>query len=241
MRHGRSVGHEIECRARVIRAEVELGQVARSVNADRVGGSRVEARRRVRREPVLIAVPNHGEHAVVFAGRLRHRPGDRAGLRPRHVVHILRLPRRDVRRDEGERNRARRLDSRAIQGRSLRVGQSEKPTVIVPSWAIAAAVILITKPGRTNATRLRIRIERFLVSVKRPCHSAAQDQRQDKPAEYRSVFDSESDHKSSSTCSDTLVISSEGWRPSPEDPESSTPREMPPTLRPPRDRRRSPV
>ena len=111
----------------VIRAQIELGQVARTVDADAMGESRIPRRRLafgLGRECIDVFAVGHllGGPAGIRARLNRRHLGDGAGLRARGVGVKLRLPLRDVRTKEAHRDGARRGDSVPIQGQSFGVG-----------------------------------------------------------------------------------------------------------------------
>src|SRR5262249_37453794 len=75
-RNSRSVGHEIKDGACVISTEVELGQIAGSVDANCMGGGLVETGRSTGRKGVAVFVIGGREDTIRFGSSLGHCAGN---------------------------------------------------------------------------------------------------------------------------------------------------------------------
>ena len=161
---GRTVGHEVEGCACVIRAQVKLGQVTRCVDADRVCGRPIEARWRVGRERVAVPSPDLSEDAVGLGGRLSHRAGDRAGRAAGYVVDILLFVPAGSYAAMKLSEIAPGVDT-PVRSNGTPLGSvTEKTVLIVPSWAISADVMLDDESRtykRNHASRRRRRLFGF--------------------------------------------------------------------------------
>ena len=145
-RHRRAIGNKIESRACVVRTQVELGQVSRSVYADGVRRCRDQTCWRLGREGIAISVPDRREITVRFGSSLGHRPGTRHRLATSNVVDILLLALWDVRSDE-LRPIAPGVDI-PVRSSGAPFGSSRvKTTLIVPSSATSADCNLDDQAG----------------------------------------------------------------------------------------------
>jgi hypothetical protein len=99
--HRRAARNEVERRAGVVRAQIEFGQVSRSVDADGVRGSGIESGGRFGLEDILILSGGElrGEAAAIGA-RLIGGGDYLAGGNPCGVGSVLSLIVRKHRRDE---------------------------------------------------------------------------------------------------------------------------------------------
>ena len=119
-------GDEIECLAGVVRPEIELLQIARSIDPDGVGcGTIVAGRSFGPKDISILAVSKLGVNTPGIGARLADRSTDSARSVAGGVRDILLLALRNTRGYEAKSDGSGRADPFPIEGKAARIGKSK--------------------------------------------------------------------------------------------------------------------
>src|SRR5580692_2473059 len=119
-----AVGHEIECGAGVVCAQVISSETARAVNTDRIGGGWVEPGSFGLERIGILAGPDRDRSTARIRSGLIGGRYYRTGCCPRNIADVLLLPMRNLGGEEAQGDRAWRVHAGRIERKTCRIGDS---------------------------------------------------------------------------------------------------------------------